>query len=137
MILSQRDTNAILCGCAAILLAILLPAPVQVHAQDRTNPPDAVAPDNTARNAAHQRTADQQPNNAADLNTTKQIRQAVISDGSLSTYAHNVKIITTNGVVTLKGPVHSQAEKASIAEKADAVAGKRNVRNQLSIEPSN
>jgi osmotically-inducible protein OsmY len=90
-----------LCGCAALLLAVFVPAPVQVHAQDASTPPATVAPDNSAKNKAHMNTADQQPNNAADLDTTKQIRQALMDDKSLSTYAHNVKIITMNGVVTL------------------------------------
>jgi osmotically-inducible protein OsmY len=112
-----------------------VPAPIHVHAQDASTPPATVAPDNSAKNKVHQKTADQQPNNASDLDTTKQIRQAIVADKSLSTYAHNVKIITMNGVVTLKGPVRSAEEKQSVAEKATAIAGADKVKNQLSVEP--
>jgi len=66
---------------------------------------------------------------------TKKIRQALIADKSLSTYGHNVKIITRNGAVTLKGPVHSEDEKQSIASKAAEVAGSPDkVTNQLSVK---
>src|SRR5579862_4425932 len=53
-------------------------------------------------------TADQQSNNRSDTDITKQVRHAIVADKSLSTYAHNVKIITQNGSVTLKGPVRSE-----------------------------
>jgi osmotically-inducible protein OsmY len=53
----------------------------------------------------------------------------------MSTYAHNVKIITQDGKVTLKGPVRSEDEKTNIAKKATAIAGERNVDNQLEVAP--
>jgi hyperosmotically inducible protein len=59
----------------------------------------------------------------------------VIADKSLSTYAHNVKIIAQNGQVTLKGPVNSETEKQSIEQKAIDVAGAGNVTNQITIKP--
>jgi len=133
VILTRTDTNAVLCGCAALLLAVLAPAPAR--AQDTSTPPAATAPDNSATNKAQKKTADQQSNNSADLSITKQIRQAIVGDKSLSTYAHNVKVITTNGVVTLKGPVRSDEEKQAVADKAIAVAGSSSVKNQLSVEP--
>src|SRR5580704_12645827 len=74
----------------------------------QNNPPQ---PDNTKVNqqdrAQGAATADQQNNNRGDRDLTQQIRKSVIADKSLSTYAHNVKIITQNGTVTLKGPVRS------------------------------
>ena len=78
-------------------------------------------------------TAGDQSNDAADLKITQEIRQAVVADDSLSTNGHNVKIVTANGVVTLKGPVNSAAEKSSIAAKAKAVAGVSRVDNQMEI----
>jgi hyperosmotically inducible periplasmic protein len=79
-------------------------------AQD--NPPQ---PDNTKVNqqdrAQGAATADQQNNNRGDRDLTQQIRKSVMADKSLSTYAHNVKIITQNGTVTLKGPVRSAKTK--------------------------
>jgi hyperosmotically inducible periplasmic protein len=98
------------------------------------------APDNTKVNqrdaSKSAPTADQQKANKADQETTRQIRQAVMQDKSLSTYAHNVKIITQNGMVTLKGPVRSDQERSAIEAKADDIAGKDNVTNQLEVKPS-
>jgi hyperosmotically inducible periplasmic protein len=94
-------------------------------------------PDNTAVNkrdkAAGAVTADQQPNGAADLKTTQAIRRAIVADKSLSTYAHNVKVITVNGKVTLKGPVQNDTEKTAVEKKAAEVAGATNVTNNISI----
>ncbi|MGC1965678.1 MAG: BON domain-containing protein, partial [Candidatus Acidiferrales bacterium] len=78
----------------------------------------------------------QQKANPADRETTKQIRSSLTKDKSLSTYAHNIKIITRDGHVTLKGPVRSEDEKATIAAKAEAVAGAGNVDDQLTIAPA-
>src|SRR5690349_15657044 len=95
----------------------------------------AQAPDNTRSNrGANSKTgvtADKQNTNSADEDITRQIRRAIVNDKSLSTYAHNVKIITQNGAVTLKGPVRSEEEKSTIAEKAAAVAGAARVTNEL------
>ena len=97
------------------------------------------APDNTRNNqgdaSKDAMTADQQKMNPADRNTTRQIRKSIVQDKSLSTYAHNIKIITQDGKVTLKGPVRSEDDKASIEAKAVAVAGAGNVTNQLEIAP--
>jgi len=100
---------------------------VIARAQDpaQTTAPQA---DNTKVNErdrdANQATADQQKENRSDRDITQQIRKAIIGDKSLSTYAHNVKIVTQNGMVTLKGPVRSEDEKKAIEEKAAAVAGR-------------
>jgi hyperosmotically inducible protein len=97
------------------------------------------APDNTKTNqgdaSKDATTADQQKMNPADRNTTKQIRKSIMQDKSLSTYGHNVKIITQDGKVTLKGPVRTAEDKANIVAKAVAVAGADNVTDQLEIAP--
>ena len=81
-------------------------------------------------------TADQQKMNAADRNLTARIRKSVMADKTLSTYAHNVKIISQNGIVTLKGPVRSDDEVRSIMAKAVEVAGgSGKVVNQMSVKP--
>jgi hypothetical protein len=74
-----------------------------------------------------------QGNNASDLEITQQIRKAVVADGALSFSAKNVKIITTNGKVTLRGPVKSAEEREKIAAMARKVAGAANVDNQLEV----
>jgi len=78
-------------------------------------------------------TAGDQPNTESDLKITQAIRQAVVADKELSVNAHNVKIITANGAVTLRGPVKSSEEKANIGAKAKQVAGVTRVDNQIEI----
>jgi hyperosmotically inducible protein len=82
-------------------------------------------------------TADQQKENRSDRDITQQIRQSIMNDKSLSTYAHNVKIITQNGQVTLKGPVRSEDEKKTVEAKATEVAGENKVTSELDIKPKN
>jgi hyperosmotically inducible protein len=121
---------------AFALTALLAASGVPVSAQD---PTPQTPPDNTKVNQRDRKksepTAGQQDNNRSDLDITKQIRESVIKDKSLSTYAHNVKIITEAGMVTLKGPVRSDAEKRSIEEKAAAVVGPDKVTNELAVTP--
>jgi len=81
--------------------------------------------------------ATQQKENRSDRDITQQIRQAIMKDKSLSTYAHNVKIITQNGQVTLKGPVRSEDEKKTVEAKATEVAGENRVTSELDIKPKN
>ncbi len=95
----------------------------------------ASAPDDTRANQEPGKTADQQKENVSDRELARQIRKALVSDKRLSTYAHNVKIIASNGLVTLRGPVRSEQEKAAIAAKAKAIAGVTDVRNELTIAP--
>jgi osmotically-inducible protein OsmY len=96
--------------------------------------------DNTKVNSADRAksavTADQQKNNAADRELTMKIRRALTADKSLSSYAHNVKVIAQGGQVTLKGPVRSEEEKRSVEAKATEVAGAGHVTDQLSIAPA-
>lgn len=80
-------------------------------------------------------TAEQQSQTKEDLEITQKIRQAVVDDKSLSTYAHNVKIITVDGMVTLKGPVRSEKEKRTIEEKARQLAGKDKIKSEIEIAP--
>ena len=88
---------------------------------------------NTRDRTAGAVTADQQKETPADRDLTKRIRQSVVGDKSLSTYAHNVKIVTRGGQVTLKGPVNSEAEKQAIEKKATAAAGAGRVTNDISV----
>jgi hyperosmotically inducible protein len=95
------------------------------------------APDNTAKNKDQSSpTADQQKMNPADRAITQKIRKSIHEDKSLSTYAHNIKVITQDGKVTLRGPVKSEDEKSNLEAKAVSVAGQENVTNQLEIAPS-
>jgi hyperosmotically inducible periplasmic protein len=92
-------------------------------------------PDNTKNNSDQSRpTAGQQKNNSADMAITQKIRKAAVDDKDLSTQAHNIKIITQDGKVTLRGPVKSEKEKDALQAKAVAVAGESNVTNELEVE---
>ena len=120
-------------ACCALLA--LCCVPIAAHAQEcKSTQSTATAPDNSAHNKAHNKTADQQAENDTDRTITQNIRKALMADKSLSTYGHNVKIITVNGAVTLKGPVHSEEEKQSIGAKAAEVAGQDKVSNQLTVK---
>jgi osmotically-inducible protein OsmY len=119
---------------AACALLLLCGAPILARAQDQSSSPSQTAPDNSARNKDHTTTADQQPENKSDREITSNIRRSIMADKSLSTYAHNVKIITQNGAVTLKGPVDSEQEKQTVASKAaEVVGGPDKVTNQLTV----
>jgi hyperosmotically inducible protein len=97
-------------------------------------------PDNTKANQRDRSstavTADQGKNNAADRELAQKIRKSIVSDSSLSTYAHNVKVIAQGGKVTLKGPVRTAEEKQSIEQKAAEVAGAGNVTDEITVKPS-
>jgi hyperosmotically inducible periplasmic protein len=122
----------------ALLIGSLLGSGTLLIAQQPANQ-DAPAPsDNTKTNQRDQNpneaTADQQKNNRSDQDITQQIRRAIMKDKSLSTYAHNVKIITQDGQVTLKGPVRSEDEKKAIEAKATEIAGENRVTDELDVK---
>ena len=105
-------------------------------AQENSSP----AADNSGRNqrdrSGESKTSGDQSNSSADIKTTAVIRRAVMHDKSLSLAAKNVKIIAENGVVTLRGPVKSQAEKTKIVELAKTHAGTAKVEDQLEVKAS-
>lgn len=115
--------------CAGFVLAAPLP-------QD-----PAPKPDNTKVNkrdrSKSEPTADQQKDNKSDRELAKNVRQAIVKDKSLSTYAHNVKVIVQHGTVTLKGPVRTDDEKKAVEAKATEVAGAANVKNEISVTGDN
>jgi len=115
-----------------VFCASLLAAPIPRY-QDTQQ----TAADNTKKNQDQTSpTADQQKMNPSDRAITQKIRKAIHQDQSLSIYAHNIKIITQDGKVTLRGPVRSEEEKSNLAAKAVSVAGQDNVTNQLEVAPS-
>ena len=125
-----------------VAVSMLIVASVAVsgsmlYGQTQTDHP-AKSADNTKVNARDRSdaslTADQQKETQSDREITRRIRRSLVKDESLSTYAHNVKIITRDGQVTLKGPVRSDDEKRTIEAKASEVAGEM-VTNQLEIKP--
>ena len=112
---------------AAVAFGAQYPASAMQHEKSKA--------DDTEMNKPEQETAEQQKETKTDRETTRQIRRALIKNKSLSTYAHNVKIITKDGKVTLKGPVRTEKEKGIVAKAAARVAGKKNVTNELEVAP--
>ena len=105
------------------------------HAQDTPVQPDDTKVNKRDRNSG-EATAGQQKMNSSDRNLTAKIRKSVVADKTLSTYAHNIKIISQNGIVILKGPVRSADEEKSIVAMAVEVAGSPDkVTNEMSVKP--
>jgi hyperosmotically inducible periplasmic protein len=117
-----------------ILSSALLGLGTVTRAQDSS----PAAPDNSAVNVRDREpgamTAGQQSNAKSDVELTRAIRNAVVKDHSLSMLAHNVKIVSANGSVTLRGPVKTEEEKTAIASKAQAIAGAGKVDDQLEVK---
>jgi hyperosmotically inducible periplasmic protein len=113
--------------------ALLGPSTITI-AQNAT----PVAPDNSAINSrdrdAGAMTAGQQSNAKSDVELTRKIRRAVVRDHSLSMLAHNIKIVSANGNVILRGPVKTEDEKTAVGSKAEAIAGADKVDNQIEVK---
>jgi len=133
-VLLKRVKGFVFIGAAALLGSALMAAP-----QPRQDNGQQSAPDNSKTNKRDRDksspTADRQKMNATDRDLAKRIRSAIVDDKSLSTYAHNIKIVAQDGKVTLKGPVRSEEEKSAIETKVTEVAGAGNVINQLEVAP--
>lgn len=121
-----------LVGASLFICGALMGSPLKQDQQP--------APDNSKTNQGDANTgavtSDQQKMNPADRNITKQIRSAIFKDKSLSSYAHNIKIITQDGKVTLKGPVRTDDEKANVEAKAATVVGASNVTSEIQVAPA-
>ena len=123
-----------------LLLALLLAASVGAHAA--TPPANTSPPPDPANTGVNKRdandanpTADDQSQSSADLDLAKRIRQSIVADDSLSANGKNVKVVTRDGMVTLRGPVKNEQEKKSIEDKAAQIAGADKVSNQLEVTP--
>ena len=101
---------------------------------------DTTAPDNTKKNKRDRsnetQTSGDQSNKSEDIKITAAVRRAVVGDKSLSSTAKNVKIITTNETVTLRGPVKTAEEKEKIEQLAQSAAGNAKIDNQLEVKTS-
>jgi hyperosmotically inducible protein len=123
---------------ATIAAGLLILAAQGAMSQSSTAP-GTVPADNTKSNKVDPSntaaTADAQKDNAGDRTITQRIRKSLVTDKALSTYAHNVKIVSVNGTVTLNGVVRSEDEKSAVEAKAVSVAGQGNVVNDLKVAP--
>src|SRR5579884_3462344 len=113
-------TRIIYTGFTGLFLAV---AALSANAQNSISPNS----DNTAVNVrdrtSGEPTADQATNSKSDRELMQKIRRAIVGNKSLSTYAHNVKVISENGNITLKGPVQSEEERQKVLQCVTSVAG--------------
>jgi osmotically-inducible protein OsmY len=129
-----------------LALAVALPATARAadqaqqpqHQRDAGQAQQQKDADDTGRNVRDRQdgavTPMQQSNAKADLDITQHIRRTVVNDDKLSTNAHNVKIVTQDGVVTLRGPVKTAQEKQAVVAAAQSAPGVKRVDDQLEIE---
>ena len=119
-----KRTSVVVVTAAAISMAALA-------ADEKTNS------DNTATNkrdrSGETNTSGDQSNSSADLKITQAVRRALMKDGELSTTAKNIKVITANGQVTLRGPVNNAQEKAKIDQIARSAASGAQIVDQLDV----
>jgi len=126
-------------GALGLILAFLVIACSKddLSKNEKPSQPAAVAADNSGRNERDRndatKTSGDQSESEADRTISQNIRQAVVADDSVSTNGKNVKIITVDGTVTLRGPVKREKEKTNIGAKAQQIAGVKRVDNQLEI----
>ena len=153
---AMRTTDSPPVTPSPVMPAPMTPAPVSPAPLDKnapspadtpssttpTTPPgnastDRPAPDNTAVNkrdaSGETKTAIDQKETQRDVSITADIRKKVIAAENMSINARNVKIITEDGKVVLRGPVNSAEEKEQIDKMAREVAGKDNVDNQIEV----
>lgn len=130
-VLQKEVIGMIVSRLAILALALAFSAGFSSAAQNADNSGANKQPENKMQ------TADQAKNSKTDLRMMKQIRRAIVKDKSLSTNAHNVKVVAADGKVTLSGPVKSDEEKKTIEQKATEIAGAGNVNNEMTIVGSN
>ena len=120
----------------SLVLACLTAVSLAVIAADEKTKPDNTSINERDRSSETQTSGDQS-NSSADLKITQAIRQALMKDNQLSMTAKNIKVVTANGQVTLRGPVKSAQEKAKIGQLAKSAAGGAQIDDQLEVKGSN
>lgn len=124
-------------AAVAFGFALLAPIALAQQAADQTGITNKAA-DNTKMNerdrSSESITPTDQPNYKADIKLAAAVRSAIVGDDSLSTMAHNIKLIAASGTVTLRGPVKTDAEKTRVEELVRRVPGVSKVTNNLDIK---
>jgi osmotically-inducible protein OsmY len=132
---TQTKTKGLMKGIILALTCLSAFSLTALAGNEKTNP------DNTATNerdrSGETKTSGDQSNSSADLKTTQAVRQALMKDDELSATAKDIKVITANGQVTLRGPVKTAQEKAKIDQLAKSAAGGAKIDNQLDVKGSN
>jgi len=119
-----KRTSVVVVTAAAVSMAALA-------ADEKTNSDNTVT--NKRDRSGETNTSGDQSNSSADLKITQAVRGALMKDGELSTTAKNIKVITANGQVTLRGPVNNAQEKAKIDQIARSAASGAQIVDQLDV----
>jgi osmotically-inducible protein OsmY len=134
----MQTLSLVLCGILPFFLLVAGCKDKSPVSDANSATPTTADADNTAKNARDRNDATLTPgdqgNSPADREITQKIRKALIGASGYSTTANNIKIITANGQVTLRGPVKTEAEKMGIVTIAKSVAGESNVEDQLEVK---
>ena len=118
----------------AALLAMPLVASATEHDGAHAQPADNTEKNVRDRDGGTLVPTDQAKGSDADVTLTREIRKAIVADDNLSTNAHNIKIVTLNGLATLRGPVDSAAERTRVGElAAKAAGGPAKIKNELEV----
>lgn len=129
--------NKPILAAVSLMFATFIAQAQDQSTTDTSTATERSAPDNTKVNKrdVNEQTLTplDQSNSEADINITQSIRKSIIRE-NFSSDAKNIKIITQNGDVTLRGPVDSTAESVRIAELAKATRGLKNLNNQLEVK---
>jgi hyperosmotically inducible periplasmic protein len=117
----------------AVLTTAAFTTVIEVRGQQ-----NGFATDNSRQNARQPNlaallTAQDQPNDKADRRTAANVREAIVADRALSTYAHNVKVIVAGGKVTLEGPVHTDAERQQLIADVTTVVNPESIVSRITI----
>ncbi len=135
----MRHIPALILSTTAFALALSMSTGVSAQQHASSSAAEMSVPaDNTGVNtrdrSAQTATPIDQPNDKADIKLAAAVRRAIVKDKSLSMSAHNLKMMAAGGVVTLRGPVDSAAEKAGVESVVKGVAGVSRVDNQLDVK---
>jgi osmotically-inducible protein OsmY len=134
----EKISLFVMCGAMVLAGAGCEKASGELKPTDDTKPRSRFEADNTGRNVRERDPTELSPkdqgNDAVDLQITKDVRQKLMADGDLSMTAKNVKVITQEGIVTLKGAVKNDAERQTIVDKAKSIAAVKRVDDQLDVE---
>ena len=128
----MRKTTFLIASALSAAVAFTAPYPASAVQHEKSKADDTKM---NKQESNEEQSAEQQKEAKSDRETTRQIRRALTKNKSLSTYARNVKIITQDGKVTLKGPVRSEKEKTIVEKAATDVVGKESVSNEIEIAP--
>ncbi len=131
----HRSNRFVIAVSAVTLSLFTVSSPISAQTDSPTKTDNSKVNKKNGNNTMA-RSADGQKNNKSDIQISADIRKAIVGDKALSTYAHNVKIVTRGGMVTLKGPVRTEDEKASVEAKAKEVAGADKVDSQVTVAPA-